>query len=57
MACNCNKKQATLRCTTDGCGRLITVSYGKDETPLDVAKKNDRRCTKCYSARFEVVKK
>lgn len=51
MSCPCNDKiNVELECAS--CGRLLTIRVKEDVNALDVAKKQNKKCTKCGSKDF-----
>jgi len=53
MACKCKDKTAIIRCKK--CGRMQTINYGKNQNPLEIAKRNGRKCKFDYSEEFELA--
>lgn len=52
MACKCREKTSVLICKN--CGTIQTINHGKKESALDRAKKQGRKCKKCFSEEFNI---
>lgn len=53
MGCICKVRTGVLACIN--CGARATVQYEKDEeTPLEAAKKMNKKCSKCGGTEFEI---
>jgi hypothetical protein len=54
MSCPCqsNKISTTLRCVQ--CNRVLIIKHGKNQDPLIIAQRTNKRCTKCGGKKFKL---
>lgn len=53
MACKCREITTVIKCKS--CGRIQTISHAKEDNILEKVKQENRQCSVCNKAEFEIT--